>query len=89
LKANRLNYETCVKLVACYLAFSPDEALTIAMMSYICANDAPDYKSRSIRNRYHHLRALDVTVESATEWCHKKYSLFETVAREMSPSRFS
>ena len=87
-KAPKLTYEVCEKLVAAYIVCSEDKEACIAMMSYICAKLSPTYKARSIVNRYAHLRALDNTVDTATEFRHKNYSLFETVAKEMSPHRF-
>ena len=87
-KAPKLQREVCEKLVATYIATSEDKEVCIALMSYVCSKYAPDYKYRSIVNRYAHLRALDNTVDTATEFRHKKYSLFETVAQEMLPHRF-
>ena len=87
-KAPRLSREVCEKLIAAYIILSEDKEACIAMMSYICSKYAPTYKSRSVINRYAHLRALDATVETATEFRHKKYSLFESVAKEMLPHRF-
>lgn len=89
MKAARLTREVCEKLIACYIITS-DETACIALMSGVCSVYAPSYKKRSIVNRFHQLRALDVKVTGASKWCYSAdtTNLFQVTACEMMPHRF-